>query len=311
MPGAGATTGATATWRPRRVAAAGALVNIALATVKLLAGLGGHSFALVADAVESIADIVGSAVIWGGLKISDRPADEEHPYGHDKAAAIAALAVAGLVILAGVGIAVESVGDLRSPHRAPAPFTLIVLIVVLATKETLFRLVRRVARETGSAAVLVDAWHHRADAITSAAAFIGISVSLVGGPGFERADALAALVASGVVLYNGVRLAMVPMHELMDSQAGDIVERARLAAATVDGVLGIEKTRARKSGIRHWLDMHIEVDPAMTVRDAHIIAGKVKGAVRAAIPSVADVLVHVEPFQERGSGAPVDRERTA
>jgi cation diffusion facilitator family transporter len=277
------------------------VVNIVLAAVKLFTGIQGNSFALIADAVESITDVVGSALIWGGLRISDKPADEEHPYGHGKAAAIAALIVACLIVFAGVGIALVSVRDITAPHHAPAAFTLITLAAVLGTKEALFRIVRRIAQRTGSGAVLVDAWHHRADAITSVAAFIGISVALIGGPGFERADAIAAIFASGVVSYNGARLMVVPLQELMDAQPRGVLGPAGAAAMMVPGVRRVEKARARQSGTRFWLDMHIEVNPDMTVRDAHVVAGKVKGAIRGAIPSVADVLVHVEPFREAGS----------
>lgn len=269
--------------------------NIALAATKLIAGLVGHSFALVADAVESMADILGSVVIWGGLRFSARPADETHPYGHGKAEALAALVVSMMIVLAAVGIAVEAVRQILTPHHRPEPYTLIVLVVVVATKELLFRFVRRVATDEASTAAHADAWHHRSDAITSLAAFIGISVALIGGPGFEPADDWAALFASGVILWNGVSLMRQPLHELLDAEPSEIVEEARRVAGGVAGVRLVEKTFARTSGSRHWIDMHVHVDPALSVADAHAISGRVKAAIREAIPTVENVLVHIEP----------------
>ncbi len=282
--------------RGQRTAVVGLLANVALAASKLIAGLVGNSYALVADAIESMTDILGSVVILGGLHIAAKPADANHPYGHGKAEALAAMAVAAMVFLAGVWIAVESVREILTPHHAPEPFTLLVLVGVVAVKETLFRFVRRVGRQTGSGAVEVDAWHHRSDAITSAAAFIGISIALIGGKGWEPADDWAALLAAGVILYNAWRLFQVPLHDLMDAESTHVRDPARTIALGVPGVKGVEKTRARKSGTRHWLEMHIEVDPDMTVRDSHAVGGRVRAEVRARMPTVADVLVHVEPF---------------
>ncbi len=302
---------APANLRVQRIAVAGLLVNVALAGVKLVAGLIGNSYALVADAVESMTDIAGSVVIWSGLRIGARPADENHPWGHGKAESLAALVVAAMVIAAGIAIAVKSVHEIITPHHAPAPFTLGVLVAVIVIKEGLFRRVLAVARESHSGAVEVDAWHHRADAITSAAAFIGISIALfgerlfgggVGAGGTSRwasADDYAALLASAIILYNGWRLLRIPLHELMDAEgpgAGEaVIEPACAIARGIDGVRGIEKVRSRKSGSRSFLEMHVEVDPDMPVREAHAIGGRVRAAIRGELPHVADVLVHIEP----------------
>lgn len=304
----------SANLRAQRIAVVGMLVNIALAGTKLVAGLLGHSYALVADAVESMTDILGSVVIWSGLKIGARPADENHPWGHGKAESLAALVVAAMVIAAGIGIAVKSIHEIITPHHAPAPFTLAVLVIVIITKEFLFRRVLTVAREEDSGAVTVDAWHHRADAITSTAAFIGISVALFGERFFggtsaaagaasrwASADDYAALLAAAIILYNGWLLMRIPLHELMDADtpgaADSVIEPARRIALAIDGVRGIEKTRARKSGSRSFLEMHVEVDPQMPVREAHIIGGRVRAAIRNEHPRIADVLVHIEPFE--------------
>ncbi|CAG0975978.1 Manganese efflux system protein MneP [Phycisphaerales bacterium] len=286
--------------RAQRLALLGLVSNLALAGIKLLAGVIGHSYALIADAIESIADIVGSVVIWGGLHISARPATEKHPYGYGKAEALAALAVAILIFAAGIGIAVEAVREIITPHHTPAWWTLVVLLVVVAVKETLFRAMRRVARDTESPAAETDAWHHRADAITSAAAFVGIGIAVVGkhythDDRFAPADDWAALLAAGIILFNAFRIMTTPVRELLDMQSGLVTERARQIASGVPGVSNIQKAFARKSGTRYWIDMHVWVDGSMSVRDAHALAHAVKDAVRREIPSVYDVLIHVEP----------------
>lgn len=289
--------------RTQRAVLLGLLVNIALAVVKLVAGLVGHCYALVADAVESIADILGSVVIWGGLRIGARPADDNHAYGHGKAEALAALVVAALVCIAGVGIAVKAIDELVVPHHAPAPFTLVVLVVVVVAKWLMSRYTSHVARQEGSDATGVDAWHHLSDAITSLAAFVGISIALFGekmlwhSDEWAKADDWAALLASGVIAFNGVMLARLPLRELMDTEPDGVKGEVCGTIRGVEGVRGIEKCRARSSGGRHYLEIHVEVDPLMSVREAHAITGKIKAAVRAKHPRVADVLLHVEPWE--------------
>lgn len=274
---------------------AGLCVNVLLASGKFGAGVAGHSTALIADGVESMVDIAGSVVILGGLHIASKPADEDHPYGHGKAEALAAMFVALMVFAAGGAVAVKAVLSLLNPGPPPHVYTLIVLVAVVFVKEGLFRLARGAARDLGSGAVLTDAWHHRADAITSLAAFVGISLTIWGGARVSWADSAAALVAAAIILINGVVLCRIPLHELMDAEPTQIVARARALAEAVAGVSDVEKVGARKSGRRYWVDMHVRVDPAMSVRDAHAVSHRVKDAIRAEMPGVADVLVHIEP----------------
>ncbi len=287
--------------RTQRTTLIGLAVNIALALVKFVAGIVGHSYALVADAAESMTDIVGSVVIWGGLHVGARPPDDNHPYGHGKAEALAALVVAVLVAAAGVGIGIKSIDEILTPHHTPAPFTLVVMVAVVIIKWSLARYTARVSREEGSAAVQVDAGHHLSDAITSAAAFVGIAIAIVAKHVYgmhdrwASADDWAALFASCIIIYNGWRLSQIPLHELMDAEPSDVLDEARRITMSIDGVRGIEKTRARTSGSRHHLEMHVEVDPSMSVAEAHIITGKIKHAVKSARPSVLDVLIHIEP----------------
>jgi len=283
-----------------RISILGLTASAVLAIVKLLAGLAGNSYALVADAVESMADIFASAVVWSGLRIAARPPDRDHPYGHGKAEPLAALIVALMLVGAGVGIALQAVREIITPQHAPAGFTLWVLLGVVLVKEGLFRIMRRVARSTQSTAVLTDAWHQRSDAITSAAAALGISVALVGGEGYEAADDWAALFASAVILYNAWRLARQPLRELMDAEPTEIIEQVRAVAAAVPGIEGVEKVFARKSGMRYLVDMHVEVDPDIPVREAHRLAHDAKDAILAAVPTIQDVLMHIEPHLPNG-----------
>lgn len=282
------------------LALAGIVVNAVLAAVKICSGIIGHSYVLIADGIESGLDIFGSLVIWFGLKVAAEPPDEQHPYGHGKAEPVAAIVVALMVMGAAFGLAVQSIREIVTPHHAPAPFTLVVLVLVVVVKETLFRRVIQTGHKIGSAAVKTDAWHHRSDAITSVAAFIGISIALLGGPGWEAADDWAALLACGLIGYNGWRLLMPALHEAMDSApSAELQEEVRRLAGAVPGVAEVEKCRIRKMGLEYYVDIHIGVNASITVREGHRIGHQVKDAIRAARPEIADVLVHIEPVEGR------------
>lgn len=276
----------------------GILVNAVLAIVKLVAGITGNTYALVADAVESTADVFASLVVWGGLRVAIRDPDEKYPFGYGKAESVAAAVVSIMILAAAVGIAFEAVREIRTPHQTPAPWTLLVLIGVLLVKFVLFRRTSAIAREAHSTAVKADAGHHASDAITSAAAFIGISIALWGGPGWEEADDWAALFASAVIFYNGLLLVRPPLNDLMDRMPGtEVVEPVRRAASSVPGVLAVEKLSARKAGMVYYVDIHIQADPAMSLHDSHALSGAVKSSIRAHVPEVSGVLVHMEPFK--------------
>jgi cation diffusion facilitator family transporter len=279
-----------------RVALLGLVINVAFATVKIAAGVIGHAYVLIADGIESALDIGGSIVIWGGLTVAAKPPDQTHPYGHGKAEPIAAIVVALSVLVAAIGLAIESVREILTPHHGPAPFTLAVLVVVIVVKEILFRYVNRVGKEFESTAVQTDAWHHRSDALTSAAAFIGISLALIGGERWRSADDWAALFACAVIGANGVRLLLPAFHEIMDTApGGKIVTSIQRVAASVPGVVEVEKCRARKMGLDFYVDLHARVDGNISVHQGHEIAHRVKAAIRQSNPRVADVLVHIEP----------------
>ncbi|MEK6642455.1 MAG: cation diffusion facilitator family transporter [Planctomycetota bacterium] len=284
--------------RGQHISLLGVVTNVALAMIKLLAGVLGNSYALIADAVESTADILSSMIVWSGLRIAAAPADERHPYGRGKAESLAGVVVALMLITASIGIAIQAIREILKPHHLPAAFTLWVLIGVIVVKETLFRKVHHVAKDIKSGAVLLDAWHHRSDALTSTAAAIGITIALIGGKGYEPADDWAALFASGVIMVNAILLIRAPLAELMDVRQTILDKDVQTAARSVPGVRGVEKVFCRKSGMTFLIDLHLEVDPELTVRAAHDIAHDVKDAIRRANPSVMDVLIHVEPVGE-------------
>jgi cation diffusion facilitator family transporter len=280
-----------------RVALLGMAINFVLAVAKIAAGIFGNAYVLIADGIESALDIGGSVVIWSGLKFAARPPDETHPYGHGKAEPVAAAIVAMGVLAAAIGLAVQSVREIFLPHHAPAPFTLVVLIAVVLVKEFLYRTVMRIGRHVESTAVQTDAWHHRTDALTSIAAFVGISIALIGGEGWESADDWAALFACGLIATNGYRLLSPALHEILDTAPrGDMCASIRKAAAVVPGVREVEKCLVRKMGLDFYVDLHLTVDGAISVRAGHQIAHAVKNTIRATDSRIADVLVHVEPL---------------
>src|SRR5215471_5863249 len=279
-----------------RVALVGLVINVVLASVKIVAGVVGHAYVLIADGMESALDVAGSIVIWGGLTVAARPPDRTHPYGHGKAEPIAALVVAICVLAAAIGLAIASVREILTPHHGPAPFTLAILVVVIVIKEFLFRYVNRIGRHLESTAVQTDAWHHRSDALTSSAAFIGISLALLGGERWRSADDWAALFACAVIAANGVRLALPAFQEIMDTApAGKIVGSIRAVASSVPGVVEVEKCNARKMGLDYYVDLHVGVDGNISVHEGHEIAHRVKTAIQQSDSRVADVLVHIEP----------------
>ena len=276
------------------------LVNAALAIVKLVAGIAGNTYALVADAVESTADIFASLVVWGGLRVASRDPNEDYPFGYGKAESVAAAVVSMMLFAASLGIAFEAIREIRTPHRTPAPWTLLVLVAVVLIKFVVFRRTLSIGEEAHSTAVRADAWHHASDAITSAAAFVGITIAIWGGPGWEQADDWAALFASAVIFYNGVLLIRPAVQDLMDKMPGsEIVESVRLAASSVPHVLAVEKLSARKAGMVYYVDIHVQANPSMSLHDAHELSGAVKSAIRARVPQITGVLVHMEPFEQR------------
>ncbi|MFO0411095.1 MAG: cation diffusion facilitator family transporter, partial [Planctomycetota bacterium] len=239
----------------------GVAVNASLACVKILAGVFGNSYALIADGIESTADIVSSLVVWGGLRVAGTPANERHPYGYGKAEALAGVVAALGILAAALMIAIQAIREILTPHHLPHWSTLLILVLVVGVKETLARWTSHVGEKADSVALQADAWHHRADAISSIAAFIGISIALIGGPGFEPADDWAALVACTVIAYSGLRLLYITARDILDAAPPkEVEEQVRSIASKIPGVKAVEKCRIRKSGTMLFVEIHIEVD---------------------------------------------------
>jgi cation diffusion facilitator family transporter len=282
--------------RGARLVVRGMALNAILAVIKVAGGVLGHAYALVADGAESMSDIAISILIWAGFKWAAQPPDKDHPYGHGKAEAVSGLFTAVVVITAGVGIGWHAVTEIRDPQRVPQWWTLLILAGVVAAKVVFSRRLDAVGRDTDSTALGAEAWHHLSDAMTSAAAFIGISIAVVGGPGYAAADGWAALAASAVIVFNGIKIFRRSLNEVMDIAVPPKMENdVRDIASRVPGVAGLDKTRIRKSGLSYLVDIQIRVAGELSVREGHNIAHAVKDVLLASQLRVSDVTVHVEP----------------
>jgi cation diffusion facilitator family transporter len=254
--------------------------------------------------VESVLDLFSGLLVLGGLRLSAAGPSDAYPYGRGKAEPLSALAVATVLLLAAVGIAAGATHEIVSPQTAPEPFTLVVLVIVLVAKEGTYRWLTRSGERVGSRAIQVDAWHHRADALTSLAAFFGISIALWGGEAWVRADDWAALVACAVIAWNGVSLFRGGLTELLDVTAPtEVQEQVRALALGVDGVEGVDDLRVRRSGLVYLVDIHIVVDGELTVRSGHALGHGVKDRLLASELPILDALVHVEPDAGGGRDA--------
>jgi len=275
----------------------GIIASVFLAAIKIFTGIVGNSYALIADGIESLTDIFTSSIVLTGLYFASKPADENHPYGHGKAEPFAGVAVSLGIFVAAIIIIVQSLYEIITPHHAPASFTLIVLVLVIVIKESLFRFVIKVGTSVNSIAVKSDAWHHRSDAITSAAAFIGISIALIGGEGYESADDFAALFASVIIINNAYRIFKPALFELLDTAPPtQVVQNVRGVAGKVENVMGIDKCFVRKMGFDYFVDIHVLVDANLPVHKGHEIAHQVKDQLMKEYSNINDVLVHIEPY---------------
>ncbi|MEP7110444.1 MAG: cation diffusion facilitator family transporter [Ferruginibacter sp.] len=272
--------------------------NTSLAIIKGLAGVFGNSYALIADAIESTTDIFSSLLVLFGIKYSNRPADKNHPYGHGRAEPLITFLVVGFLITSATIIAHESIQNIGTSHDLPKSWTLFVLGAIIIWKEISYRLVIRKSKETNSSSLKADAWHHRSDAITSVAAFIGISIAISLGKGYENADDWAALFASGFILYNSYLIFRPALGEIMDEDLyDDLSNDIRRVALKVDGVADTEKCFIRKSGMQYHVDLHAKVDAYLTVKQGHEISHKLKDTLHREIPELGFILIHIEPIE--------------
>jgi cation diffusion facilitator family transporter len=272
--------------------------NTSLALIKGMAGIFGNSYALIADAIESTTDIFASLLVLFGIKYSNRPADKNHPYGHGRAEPLITFLVVGFLITSATIIAYESIKNIGIPHDLPKPWTLLVLGAIIIWKEISYRVVLKKSKETHSSSLKADAWHHRSDAITSIAAFTGISIALILGKGYESADDWAALFASFFILYNSYLIFRPALGEIMDEHVyDDLIEEIRQVAHKVEGVEDTEKCFIRKAGMQYHVELHATVKADLTVREGHDIAHKLQDTLREEIPQLGHVLIHIEPHE--------------
>jgi cation diffusion facilitator family transporter len=270
--------------------------NTTLAIIKGLAGFFGNSYALVADAIESTTDIFASLLVLFGIKYSNRPADDNHPYGHGRAEPLITFLVVGFLITSATIIGYESIINIQTPHELPKPWTLFVLGAIIVWKEYSFRLVMKRSKETNSSSLKADAWHHRSDALTSIAAFIGISIALFLGKGYESADDWAALFASVFILYNSYLIFRPALGEIMDEHLyDDLVEEIRQVSHHVEGVIDTEKCFIRKAGMKYHVDLHARVSGEISVKEGHDISHRLKDTLKDEIPELGQILIHIEP----------------
>lgn len=278
--------------------------NAALAIIKGVTGIFGNSYALIADAIESTTDVFSSLLVLLGLKYSARPADENHPYGHGKVEPLVTFAVVGFLIVSATIIVIESIENIQTPHEVPEPYTLIVLAVIIIIKEFFYRFISKKSDETKSTSLKADAWHHRSDAITSLMAFLGISIAIYLGKGYENADDWAALLASGFIIYNAFLILRPALGEIMDEHLyDDLVEEIRKVSHKVPGVIETEKCFIRKTGMTYHVDLHVVVNGNLTVNRGHEIAHDLKNTLLKEIPELADILIHVEPDNMENQGS--------
>jgi cation diffusion facilitator family transporter len=291
--------------------ALGAIVlNAFIGGLKLAAGLLGHSYALIADAAESFTDVLSSSISFVGLRVAARPADHSHPAGHGRAETLASMGVAIALIIVGGLIFWQSALSLTVPRHAPDPRTLLVLVPVILVKEWMFQRLRARGMAIGSVAIVTEAWHQRSDVVTSIAALAGILIAWIGGPAWSHADSWAAIAASIWLVGVGLWLLNPPLHELMEGSVDPaLMEFVRETGQSCEGIRGIDKIWVRKLGMRLMVDLHVEVDPRISVQEGHRLAHLVKARIMKELPQVLDVMVHVEPYKPRQAAVEKDAAR--
>jgi len=271
-------------------------ISVTLASVKIGVGLAAHSVALVSDGFESAADILMSGLVLFGLWVAAKPADAEHPYGHGRFEILTGLAIGAVLAAAGLGISYRAIADRND--LAPQAFALWPLLGATLLKASLWATKRRIAKKSGSASLDADAWNDAVDMCSGIVALIAVGIAVFI-PGMHAADHWGGFVVGLFVIFFGLRVMRETALQLMDTMPeGARMQEIRATALRVPGALGIEKCFARKTGLRYHVDLHLEVDPDLTVRASHSIATAVRDALRRDVDWVEDVLVHVEPHSK-------------
>jgi len=280
----------------KRVAVVSIAVSALLALAKILIGLVGHSTAVVADGFESAGDVVASSFVLFGFAIASRPPDEDHPYGHGRYETLTGLIVGLVLLLGGVGICYRSLQNVAGIHPPPAAYGLWPLLVSMVAKALLSGIKFKYGRRIGSSALVADAWNDFVDIISAVAAATALGLTLYDPARFWAADHYGGFAVGLIVVFTGIRVAKETSERLTDTMpSSELLAEIRTVANSVAGVRSVEKCYARSTGLQYHVDLHIDVDPDMSVRDSHEIATNVRFTLREQLDWVADVLVHVEP----------------
>ena len=274
--------------------------SVLLALLKGYSGFAGHSDALIADAIESGTDVLASFLVLFGIYYSTKPADDEHPYGHGKAEALVTFGVVGILLISATLIAYNGIQHLSIEQEQPELFTIFVLIGIIIWKELSYRYVLSKGKKTNSLSIQADAWHHRSDAISSLIALFGISLSLLFGPAFSKADDWAAIAASLFIVYNAYIIFRPALGEILDEHNHhELIDKIKQMETHIVGVQGLEKCLVRKTGMTYLVDLHLEVAGSISVNEGHRIAHEFKDYLQGQLPEINDVLIHIEPFENK------------
>jgi cation diffusion facilitator family transporter len=280
----------------QRIAITGMLVSAALALAKILAGMAGHSTAVVADGLESVGDVFASGLVLLGLTIAAKPADQDHPYGHGRVEILAGLFIGFVLAAGGAFICYGSLQQVGQPREPLAQWVVWPLLASMLAKGGLAASKFHHGRKLQSAALIADAWNDTMDVISAVVAMAAVGLAIHDPFRFLDADRYGGGLVGLIVIFTGGRVAYDTAMQLMDTMPDQrLMDEIRTAAATVPGARGVEKCFARKTGLRYHVDLHLEVDPEMTVRQSHKVAHDVQQRIRERLDWVADVLVHVEP----------------
>jgi cation diffusion facilitator family transporter len=281
----------------RRIALASIAVSAALAALKIIIGLKANSTAVVSDGFESASDVLSSSIVLVGLIVAERPPDADHPYGHGRFEILTALFVGAILFATGVLVCYHSVQRAFEVSHAPEFFAVWPLLLSIGCKSVLWSMKRAYGRRMRSEALLADSSNDAVDVLSAAVALTGLSITLFDPKRFVAFDHIGGFGVGVVVIVLGVRIMRDTVLQLMDTMPDEaMLDQIRGAALQVPGALGIEKCRARKTGMKYHVDLHLEVDPNLTVQASHDIATQVRIVIKESLDWVADVLVHVEPY---------------
>ncbi len=282
--------------KARRVTWIGLIINVGLISFKVLAGILGHSAALIADAVHSVSDLISDALVLVGLKISARPIDETHPYGHGRVETIVAFLVGLILGLVGIGIGFKAINIMiQGVSYTPRLIALLAALTSIVVKEWLYHYTIRVSRWTNSPSLRANAWHHRSDAFSSIATALGVGGAMLN-PQWVILDPLVACLVAVFVVETSGKITWRAFLELVDTSVNqETRDQIEQAAKTVPGVIGLHKLKTRHVGSEIFVDVHIEVDPQITVTEGHNIATRLKNFILQQVNNIAEVTVHVEP----------------